>query len=476
MQENPTALRVGDPGVRKLFELEARWQAWLDVEAALARAEAELGMIPAAAAAEIAAKARLELLDRSRIEAGLRRTAHQLVPLIWELSRVCSGDAGNYVHWGATTQNIVQTGDLLQLRRAHGIFLGQLGELLGHLADLAERSAAMVLPGRTHGQHAVPATFGLKVATWIDEFCRHLARLGEIRPRIFVAMLGGAAGTYASFGAQGPALQQAMARHLEMGWMAVPARTIGDHQAEYVALMALIAATGARLAQEIYTLMKQEFGELEEPVPAGTVGSSTMPQKRNPILSQDIMAAAAELRALVPLALEAMGTEHEANRQTSLMMRRAISQGAGLMGDILARLNMLVRGLELKPERMRRNLELSGGLIMAESIMLSLGQVIGRQEAHDVIYDSAQAAARGEGGFPELLAGDPRVSGHLDGAQIEALLDPTAYTGQSASLACEAAARARALAAELKDYGGLGSGVMFVLPPLPGTDLLLSFP
>jgi len=449
VQGNPTSMRVPDPGIGALFTLEARWQAWLDVEAALAWAEAELGIVPEAAAAEIERKARLELLDRGRIDEGLRRTAHQLVPLIWELARVCEGDAGNYVHWGATTQNIVQTGELLLLKRVHRIILGQLGGVLAAMAELAERSAEMVLPGRTHGQHAVPATFGLKVATWIDELIRHQERLRQAEPRVFVAMLGGAAGTVASFGAHGLKVQEALARRLEMGSMTVPSRAQGDQQAEYVVLLGLLAATQSKIAREIFTLMMQEFGEVEEPVPPGTVGSSTMPQKRNPFLSQDVIAMAAELRALVPLALEGMQVENEADRKYMLMLRRALIQACTLTGDMLARLEMLMRGLVLKPERMRANLDLGGGLIMAEPVMLALGEHIGRQAAHDVVYDAAQAAATGDKAFVELLAGDARVTRHLTAERIAALSDPAAYTGMSAELARSQAKRARDVAAAL---------------------------
>src|SRR5262245_16253920 len=317
MLEEPTAYRIPDPGIRALFAEDSRYQAWLDVEAALARAQAELGIIPEHAAQEIARKARLPLLDRDAIRAGLARTGHSLVPIVWELDRVCDGDAGGFVHWGATTQNITQTGQLLLLRRAHDAFLGQLARLLDVLAGLAERTSGMLLPGRTHGQHALPATFGFKVGVWIDELTRHVERLRACEGRVFVAMLGGGAGTMASLGPIGMAVQAKMAARLGMTPMPVPARTIGDHQAEYVSLLGLLAATASKMAREVYTLMKQEFGEVEEPVPPGTVGSSTMPQKRNPKLSQDVVAFAAQVRALVPLALEAMQTEHEADRTTS---------------------------------------------------------------------------------------------------------------------------------------------------------------
>ncbi len=450
-QSNPTSLRVPDPGIAALFEQDARWQAWLDVEAALAKAEAELGMIPAAAADEIVAKCDISLFDRERITEGFQRTGHTLVPLVWELSRLCEGDAGNYVHWGATTQNITQTGDLLQLRKAHRIFLGQIGAILNALADLALRSKDMALPGRTHGQHAVPATYGLKVAIWIDEFARHVERLTECEARVFQALLGGAAGTVASFGDQGLEVQARMAAHLDMPPMAVPARSIMDHLAEHIMLLALLAASCGKFANEIYTGMKQEFGEVEEPISPGTVGSSTMPQKRNPHLSQDVMAYAAQIRAMVPLALEAVMTEHEANRQTSLMMRHAQNQVCGLLGDTLERVRILAEGLVLKPERMRANLDLTEGLIMAEPIMLALGEHVGRQEAHDIVYDAAQAAAKGDVSFADLLAADDRFSRHLSQSQMESMLDATQYTGLCSQLAETQAARARALAKTLAD-------------------------
>jgi len=449
MSVEPTSLRIPDPGIRNLYTLEARWQAWLDVEAALARAEADLGMIPTAAAEEIARKARLEHLERDNILDGLRRTAHQLVPLVWELSRVCEGDAGNYVHWGATTQNVTQTGELILLRRCHRIFLGQIGQILQALAPLARRTRDFALPGRTHGQHAVPATFGFKVGIWIDELARHVERLRGAEDRVFVAMLGGAAGTFASFGPRGVEVQAAMARHLEMAPMAVPARTILDPLAEYVTLMGLLGATCGKIGQEIYTGMKDEFGELEEPWSPGTVGSSTMPQKRNPIFSQDIVVGAARLRALVPMALEAMQVEHEANRANSLLMRKAVEPAAEILGDTLERVRVLASGLTVKPERMRRNLDLSAGLILAEALMLELGEHIGRQEAHDVIYEAAQSAAMGEGAFDALLGADARVTAHLDKEKIAALLDPTAYTGLCAQIADDQAARAERLAESL---------------------------
>ena len=231
--------------------------------------------------------------------------------------------------------------------------------------------------------------------------------------------------------------------------MTVPARSISDHLAEYVTLLGMLAATGSKMGREVYTLMKQEFAEVEEPVPEGTVGSSTMPQKRNPRLAQDVVAGAAQLRALVPLALEAMQTEHEADRTTTLMMNRALSEGCILMGDILQRLILLFEGLKVFPDRMRRNLDLSGGLIMGEAIMLELGTQIGRQRAHDVVYEASQASVTQGRPFREMLAEQEEVSARLTPDQLESLLDPARYTGVCRQLAERGAARARETAEAL---------------------------
>ena len=211
MSKRFTASRVPDSGIEVLFGTEERWQAWLAIESALALTQADLEMIPREAADAITAECRIQHLDLGRIREGIARTSHPLMPLILELSRVVGEPHGGWVHWGATTQNITQTGDVLVLRKVHGIILGLLGSIMTALADLAERSAEMVMAGRTHGQHAVPITFGLKVASWIDEMGRHITRMRELEPRLFVAIVGGAAGTFASLGDRAPELQDGIA-------------------------------------------------------------------------------------------------------------------------------------------------------------------------------------------------------------------------------------------------------------------------
>jgi adenylosuccinate lyase len=388
-------------------------------------------------------------MDLERVYEGLEKTGHPLVPLVWELDRICGPEAGGYLHWGATTQNITQTGKLLQVRKCHQYYLDSIGRLLLTLADLAEKSKDYAMPGRTHGQHAVPATFGYKVAVWIDEIIRHVGRLKGCEERVFVSMLGGGAGTMASVGVEGLRTQDLIAKDLGLTSMSMPSRTIGDHLTEYITILAMVAATASKMAREVYTLMKQEFGEVEEPVPAGAVGSSTMPQKRNPRLSQDVVAWAAEVRTFVPLALEAMQTEHEADKTTSMMINSAIDRVCDLTGNIVQGLNEIFSDIRLFPDRMRENLDLTGGLIMSERVMLALGSEMGRQRAHDAVYEAAQRSVKENRPFTETLSEEKEVASRLTGQEIRDLLDPEQYTGLCSYFAETFAEKARECAGEL---------------------------
>lgn len=445
MKRRFTSGRVPACGMDGVFDTAARRQAWLDVEAAVARAQACLGLIPAEAGVAITEACDLGRLDENRIDDEIDRTSHPLMPLIVELSRV-AGEYGGWVHWGMTTQNITQTGDTLLLRRAHAVIRAQIADILTALAELADRSADMIMAGRTHGQHAVPITFGFKVAGWIDEYARHLDRLDQLAPRLFTALLGGAAGTSASLGADPRTVQRLAAVDLGLSAMQVPVRSISDHFAEFVTVLGILATTSGKIAGEVYQLMKTEYHEVEEPIPAGTVGSSTMPHKRNPQLCQDVIGMTAEVRALVPLALESALSEHEADNAPSVLFDTE-QRACELTAASLARVQVIVAELQLNPRRMRRNLDLSGGMISSEAIMLRLGETLGRQLAHEVVYAAAQTASTTSVSFTAALAVDPRVTGRLDADAVKTLLEPDSHLGLASSIAREQATRARALTA-----------------------------
>jgi len=382
------------------------------------------------------------------------------VPLVSELARVVGEEHGGWVHWGATSQNIVQTGDVLGFKHAHGVITGLVVDALEAMGELGDRTADLVVAGRTHGQQAVPITFGLKAATWADITLRNLERLAAVGPRAFAAMCGGAAGTFAAMGARGPAVQRRMADRLGLAGMDVPSRSIADGFAELVCTYGILASTGELVATEVYQLMATEVAEAAEALPAGDVGSSTMPQKRNPKLCMDVIAVGAQVRSLVPLALEAMIQQHEVDGARAFVMQDAVEQACALIGSSLVRVVEIVRHLRVDPARMLRNLEISGGSIMAESMMMALAEVLGRQEAHDVIHRTAETAATTGVPFSQALLKEAAVVDALTPQQIEALLDPRTHTGSSAALVRATSDRARAAVAAFRAGAPADAGTL----------------
>lgn len=438
--------RVPDPGIAELFSRSGRLRARLRVEAALAQAEADAEVIPSRAGAAISAAAEFENLDLERIAESTRTHSHPLMPLVDELARIVGDEYGGWVHWGATTQNITQTADLLLIREAHHRLLDLLADLLREFSKLADDTAAVPMPGRTHSQHAVPVTFGFKVAMWIDAIASHVDRLERLEDRLLRLLMGGAAGTLASFGLKGRVIEAGVAARLGLGIMPVPSRATNDGMVELVSVLGLLAGTAGKIAKDVYSMTQPEFGEVAEPIPPGTIGSSTMPHKRNPQLTLDVMTLSAQVRGLVAPALESMLHDHEANGAMTDLLEHTVAQAMVAAGDFTARLLVVAEGLELDTERMRANLDLSFGMIGSENVMLLLGERIGRQEAHEVIYDIAQRAATTGGDFATLLATDAVVSANVTPAEIEDALDPSAYLGESAAIARSMAEHARAVA------------------------------
>lgn len=419
--------------LRAVFSDTAQLQRWLDFEAALARAEAAEGLVPPEAAAEITRKARGELIDLDALREGVNFTGHPLISLVRQLAALCEGEAGRYVHWGATTQDVTDTGLMLQARAGHEIILRDLADLARVLAEVARRERDTLQAGRTHGQHATPITFGFKVAVWLDEVLRHIERLEQAGPRCLVGEFAGASTTLASIG-DDPGRALAVQRRLMAGLgLGVP--TIGWHAArdrfaELGTLWAMVAGTMGKMAHEVILLQKSEVMELEEPHHHGKVGSSTMPHKRNPMGCEGIMALSRLARSLAPALLESdAAAEHERDWAAVHTEWSALPEIAIATGAAVAQTREVMRNLIVYRDRMAENVDALHGLILSEAVMLALGEHVGRQEAHDIVYEAAMSAFEARRPLKELLLADARVTAHLSAAQIDALLRPEKYTG-----------------------------------------------
>jgi len=434
-----------------LLSLRNVWQQRLIVWAALADAQAGLGLISSEAARAIRDAAIIERLDLTRVEAGVHRLNHPLMALLIEF-RAVVGEHGQHVHVGATTDNIVRTADSLVLRQIHGEILELLAAAFEAMAKLAEESKDMLCAARTHRQHGVPMTFGLKVAGWIAEFEDHIERLAEIEPRAFTVMMGGAVGHYGSWGAMGPQIQAEVADLLDLYPARVPSRAIiGVGKAEYLNILGLIAATCFRVFQELETLMGTEYGEVCEPIRPNAIGSSIMPQKVNPTLADRGMSLAAQLNNLTSLGTASIMTQvHEVSNVGTRLSSAGLTQGTELAGEMLSVLVTLLSGLRLFPKRMRTNLDLTGGLISAADVTSALEGHIGLPKAHGILHEIAQKVQAGEGSFARLLASDSRIESYLTPDDITRLLDPAAHVGLSVEMSEEAAVTAHRLAANIR--------------------------
>ncbi len=424
----------GTEAMRAVFADDARLQRLLDVEAALARAQGRIGVIPKAAAKEIEAKAELVRIDRAAIREGTELAGYPIVPLVRALTEACSDDAGRYVHWGATTQDIVDTGLVLQIRDALALLEQDLSELCATLGTLAAQHRATVMAGRTHLQHALPITFGLKCATWLAPLQRHQTRLTELRPRVLILQFGGAVGSLASLEADGLKVVDALAAKLGLEAPKVNWHTARDGLAEVAGFLGLLTGTLGKIATDVSLLMQSEVGEAFEPHIAGRGGSSTMPQKRNPIACEFIFAAARNVHALVPAMLGAMLQDHERATGPWHAEWLALSPMFVLTAGALHHACAMLRGLTVDAERMRRNLDATGGLIMAEAVMMALAGAMGRGEAHDVVQEACNRALRDDRPLHEVLAADPRVTAHLDAARLAEVMDPARYVGLAGEL------------------------------------------
>ncbi len=425
----------GAAEMRRLFTDEYILQQYLDVEAALARAQGRLGIIPGRAAQAISDAAKVGNIDWARLRARTETVGYPILPLVEQLSAWPADDLGQWCHWGATTQDIMDTADVLQFRAALGVISADLDAVAEALAGLAEEHADLAMAGRTHLQHALPITFGYKAATWLSAIDRHRRRLDELGQRIAVVSFSGAAGTLASLGAeQGLACQAALAEELDLRVPDITWHAIRDTFAEMTGLLALIAASIGKIGYDITLMMQTETGEVLEPFVPGRGASSTMPQKRNPIASEMMLAAAKIVREQHSAMLDAMVQDHERATGQWHVEWQVIPTAFIVANAGLSAAREALEGLEVRPEAMRRTLDVTGGLIVAEAVMMGLAPHIGRQVAHDVVYASCQTALAGDGTFLDALASDPHVAGVLGRDDLEALVDPANYLGAAPAM------------------------------------------
>jgi 3-carboxy-cis,cis-muconate cycloisomerase len=420
----------GSDAMRAVFDETAYFQRMLDVEAALARVQARLGIIPADAAEAIVAAAQARNFDPTELAASARNVGYPVVGLVAALSRA-AGEAGRWTHWGATTQDIMDTATVLQVREGLRLVREEIRAVAKALAGQADAHRDTVMAGRTHLQQALPTTFGLKCAIWAQPFINHVQRLDQLRPRVELVEFAGAAGTLASLGDQGIAVMEGLAAELGLGVPMAPWHVCRDGLAETVSFLGLICGSLAKFATDIILLAQTEVGETAEPYVAGRGASSTMPQKRNPIASEYILAAARNVQALVPVMQGAMAQDHERATGPWQAEALALPQAFVLTHGALLHARAIAEGLVVDADRMRGNLDITHGLIVAEAVMMGLAPHLGRGEAHHVVKHACDMALEERIPLAEALARDPTVTGKLSRADIQRLTDPAGSLGSA---------------------------------------------
>lgn len=423
--------QFGTKQMRTNFSDENLIQLWLNSEVALAKAEAKLGIIPQNAATNIANAADQNKLDFNKIREGMKKTGHPFVAFLHEFESLCDEESRKYIHWGATTQDIIDTGLTLQIKGAHELIYNQTQEILKICLRLSQQYKSTVMPGRTLGQHALPITFGYKISIWSDELGRHLERLQQGADRYLVGQLGGAVGTLASLGAQGLAVRKEYVKNLNLIEPLVSWHTARDRFAEFSMILNMIGATTAKVAEEIISLQGTEIREVEEGYHSGKVGSSTMPHKRNPMTCSYIVGLTKIVNRKSTLAIDSMIQKHERDVTFWQSEWSYISEICITLSGALEQLKNVLTNLIVNEEQMKKNLFLTKGLIVSENVMLELGKIIGRTTAHDLLYELTMRAFEEDKDLKDILLEDNEIKKYFSDEEINSLTNPESYTGLS---------------------------------------------
>lgn len=420
---------VGTPQMREIFKEQSMFQRWLEVEAALARAQASLGMIPEKSAERIAEGAQIKQIDLNRVKSHGKETGHSLMGLLREFRALVGLPDAGYIHWGATTQDIIDTGQMLQIKEALGRINDQIRGVLKRWMPLMDEHRETVMAGRTHGQQALPITFGFKIAIWMDELGRHVTRLGEMRERVLVGNITGAVGTFAPWGSKGFEVQS---RTLDLLGLGVPDscwHAARDRLAEIMNFLGLVASSCSRIAREVYNLSKTEFWEIEEPFTPGKIGSSTMPHKRNPVHCEWVLVLTRIIRSNAALAMEAMVQENERDASAWKTEWIIIPESCVMLSGVLAHLDSIFNGLIVRKDRMGKNMQLLRGLLNSEAVMFVLNEFLPLPEAHEKVYEASMKAFEKESSLAEELLADPEIARRCDRQKLDFAMKPENYIG-----------------------------------------------
>jgi 3-carboxy-cis,cis-muconate cycloisomerase len=427
--------------MRHVFSDEARTGYYLEIEAALARAQARLGIIPDKAAQEIGRQCKIENIDLARLKQQTERIGYPILGVVQQIVDLCADGLGEWCHWGATTQDITDTAAVLQIRAALDLVEKDVEAIAAALADLSRRYRDTPMAGRSNLQQAVPLTFGFKMAALLAAMQRHRERLAQLRPRVLVGEFGGAVGTLASLGADGLKVQAELMKELGLAQPEIAWHTVRDRIGEVGCFLGLVTGTLGKISMDVKLLMQTEVAEVYEPFHEGRGSSSTMPQKRNPISCLYIHSTVALVRQHVAALLEAAVADHERSTGPWEIEWISLPEIFLLTSGALAQTRLLVSGLEVDAERMRANLDLTRGTIVSEAVMMGLGPHLGRQRAHDLVYDICRKVAATGEPLLDLLAKDPEISRNLKRAELEAMCDPGRYLGLAGEMVDQVLAR-----------------------------------
>lgn len=436
------------------FSDSSTLQGMLDFEAALARAEARLAVIPFAAAAAIGSHCQAEFFDHAAVSQEAAQAGNLAIPLVKHLSALVAGkdkEAGRFVHWGATSQDAIDTGCILQLRRALDLLAVDLNSLIEALTSLAEQHRATLISGRTWMQHALPTTLGMKIAGWVDALLRHRERLDQTRERCLVLQCGGAVGTLAALGARGPEVAALLATELKLGLPRVPWHSHRDRMVEIGATLGMLAGTAGKIARDLSLHMQTEVAEIFEPAEEGRGGSSTMPHKRNPVSCAVLLSAALRVPGLLGSLLTAMMQEDERGLGGWHAEWEVLPEIVQLTAGAIHHLVTIAPKLEIDTEKMQKNLEQTNGLIYAEAVSMALSEKIARAEAHEVVQTACIRARREKGNLQSVLKRDPKIAAHLSAADLDRLFDPRKYLGAAEEYVQQVVAASRARSSSKKD-------------------------